>query len=125
MALRPFRLLALGALAVGVAATAGCSPAHLDSQEQAAFARECASLLERNLANDADQSTRSLTLDGQHLDLNAGSAFYDELQKLRGPDTFDLHDPASSNSTRNTVFDLCRDAARRRPSITTTPTTPN
>src|SRR5437870_880207 len=106
MAPRPSGLIAVVVL---VAVLAGCgTPSNLDTEEQAAFARECASLLERNLANDAGKSDRSLTLDGEHLDLAAASDFYAKLAELRGPQTYDLHDPASVNSTRNTTFDRCK-----------------
>jgi hypothetical protein len=129
MAPRPARLFALGVLVAVLAVAAGCgTPSNLDAQEQEAFARECTSLLERNLANDPDRSDRALTLDGQRLDLAAGASFYEELEDLRGPDTFDLHDSSDSNSTRNSTFDRCKNDAfdrRRRSTSGTTTTTAN
>src|SRR4051812_33796997 len=105
MALRRSLLLVVAVIAIA----AGCgTPSNLDAQEQTAFARECTSLLERNLANDTARSDRTVTLDSSTLDLSDGPAFYAGLEQLRGAETFDLHDPASSNSTRNSTFDLCK-----------------
>jgi hypothetical protein len=119
MALRLLRLLALVAV---LAAAAGCgTPSHLDAQEQTAFARQCTSLLERNVANDPDRSDRSLKLDGSTFDLESGAAFYAGLERLRGPNTFDLSNSASSNTTRNAAFDRCKndafDSRNRTPGV--------
>ena len=99
------RVLSAGAAILGVGALAGCgTPAHLDSQEKVAFARECASLVERNVA-DASQPRRT-QLGGETLTLDS-SSFYSTLEKLRGASTYNLHDPKHDADTARQPLDDC------------------
>jgi hypothetical protein len=115
--------------AVGVAVVlvlAGCgTPPDLDHQEQVAFARGCASLIERNLSDD--QPPRTATLAGEDLNLDEPSAFYSLLERLRGPSTFNLHDPKHSSDVARQPLDDCNTKPKVLSSLfgsTTTTTTP-
>jgi hypothetical protein len=89
-----------------VVALAGCgTPPNLDHQEQVAFARECASLIERNLSDNDPPRTANLGSD--ELNLDEPSAFYALIERLRGPSTFDLHDPKRSTDTARQPLDDC------------------
>lgn len=101
------RTLSRLALAVTVvAALAGCgTPAHLDQQEQVSFARECTSLIERNLSDNTPP--RNALLGTTPIDLDSPASFYSLLEKLRGPSTFDLHDSARSADTARQPLDNC------------------
>lgn len=93
-------------LVAGVGTLASCrAPADLDRQQQVGFARACASLLERNLSDN--EPPRTGTLDGELLDLGDPATFYERLHRLRGPDTFDLHDPANADDTAREPLDGC------------------
>ena len=94
------------ATVVGVGVLAGCgTPAHLDSQEKVAFARECASLVERNVA-DAKPPRRA-QLGGETLTLDSASSFYSILERIRGASTYDLHDPKHDADTARQPLDDC------------------
>ena len=94
------------AVLVGVAGLAGCgTPAHLDSQEKVSFARECASLVERNVA-EADPPRRT-QLAGETLTLDSASSFYSTLDRLRGASTYNLHDPKHDADTARQPLDDC------------------
>jgi hypothetical protein len=91
---------------VGVGALAGCgTPAHLDSQEKVAFARECASLVERNVAEAAPP--RRAQLGGETLTLDSVSSFYSILERIRGASTYNLHDPKHDADTARQPLDDC------------------
>jgi hypothetical protein len=111
---RTRRAAASAAVLVALGALTGCgAPAKLDRQEQVAFARACASLIERNVVQ-ADPPVREL--DGEQLDLDDPTAFYSTLERLRGPDTFDFHKPDNAdNSPKDMLDDNCRprDASRK------------
>ena len=94
-----------------VAALAGCgTPSKLDHQEQVAFARECASLIERGLSDDP--SPRSASIAGEAVNLDHPSAFYSTLEKLRGPATYNLHDPKRATDTARQPLDNCKTEPR-------------
>ena len=98
----------------------GCvSPKKLDEQEQVAFARACASLIERNLANDHPPIG---TLSGQTLDLTDGESFYRTLGSLRPPSFFDFHDPNAVAKSPKDKLDQCE--ARAKPSSSSKSSTP-
>ncbi len=86
----------------------GCgAPSNLDQQEQVAFARACASLIERNIVQ-ATPPVRDLAADpgrGTKLDLDDPAAFYSALQQYRGPSTFDFHDPADALAAPKDLLD--------------------
>ena len=92
-----------------------------------AFARECTSLIERNLSDDAPPRTAQLGSD--ELNLDNPSAFYSLLERLRGPATYNLHDPKRSTDTARQPLDDCSTKPRALPSLfgskasTTTTTT--
>jgi hypothetical protein len=89
-----------------VIALAGCgTPPNLDHQEQVAFARECASLIERNLSDNPPPRTALLGSD--ELNLDDPSAFYSVMDRLRGPSTYSLHDPKRSTDTARQPLDDC------------------
>ena len=91
---------------LGVGALAGCgTPAHLDTQEQVAFARECASLVERNVSEATPP--RRAQLGGETLTLNSASSFYSILQRIRGSSTYNLHDPKHDADTARQPLDDC------------------
>jgi hypothetical protein len=120
------RRAALRLCAVGlIGAVAACgTPSHLDAQEKVAFARECTSLIERNLSGK--QPPRVGSLAGEKLDLDDPAAFYDAMHRLRGPQTYDLHDPAHSADTARQPLDNCslNPLSSLFPSRSTTTTTP-
>jgi hypothetical protein len=93
-------------VAVVVALTGCGKPANLDHDEQVAFARGCVSLIERGLSNDAPP--RAGRLGSDQLTLDEPSAFYSLLERLRGPSTFDLHDPKHSSDTARQPLDACK-----------------
>src|ERR1700704_5085867 len=89
-----------------VVALAGCGkPPNLDHQEQVAFARECASLIERNLSDN--QRPRTALLGSDELNLDKPTEFYSLLERLRGPSTYNLHDPKRSTDTARQPLDDC------------------
>jgi len=90
-----------------VVALSGCSaPSKLDQQEKVAFARACASLIERNVAQ-ANPPVKEL--DGQRLDLGDPTAFYATLERLRGPDTYNFDDPSkAANSPKDLLDSPCK-----------------
>ena len=85
----------------------GCStPANLDRQEQVAFARACASLIERNIAQ-ANPPVKDLS--GDELNLDDPAAFYATLLRLRGPDYFNFNDPSNADRSPKDMLDTpCR-----------------
>lgn len=100
------RLVRAVAAIAGVGALAACgTPAHLDSQEQVAFARECASLVERNVA-DATPPRRT-QLGGETLTLDSASSFYSILERIRGASNYNLHDPKHDADTARQPLDDC------------------
>jgi hypothetical protein len=108
-----------------IAVLAGCgTPPGIDHQEQVAFARACVSLVERGLSDD--RPPRVAVLDDTELDLDKPAEFYSALDRIRGPQTFDLHDPSHAADTARQPLDKCD--AKRKPlssllSTTTTTTT--
>lgn len=123
------RIIAVVAVALAAGASAGCgTPSGLDHQEQVAFARACASLIERGLSNN--HPPRTALLGSDEVNLDEPSAFYSILNRLRGPDTFDLHDPAHDSDTAREPLDNCNTRPKVLQSLfpttttsTTTPTT--
>jgi hypothetical protein len=119
----------LAAAVAAVAALTGCgTPPDLDHQEQVAFARGCASLIERGLSDNTPP--RTALLGGDELNLDDPSAFYALLEKLRGPSTYNLHDPKHATDTARQPLDSCKTEPRivsslfgSRASTTTTSTT--
>lgn len=117
-------------VAAVVVALAGCgTPANLDRQEQVAFARACTSLIERNLSDN--RPPRAALLGSDELNLDQPSAFYSLLERLRGPSTYDLHDPKRSTDTARQPLDDCSTKPQvlsslfgSRASTTTTTTVP-
>jgi hypothetical protein len=100
------RVVCSVAAILGVGALAGCgTPAHLDTQEQVAFARECASLVERNVSEATPP--RRATLGGETLTLSSASSFYSILQRIRGSSTYNLHDPKHDADTARQPLDDC------------------
>ena len=64
------------------------------------------SLIERNIVQ-ANPPVKELS--GERLDLNDPDAFYSTLERLRGPDTFNFHDPADADrSPKDKLDDACR-----------------
>jgi hypothetical protein len=120
----------VGGRRVAVAAVAalvvlsGCSkPPNLDHQEQVAFARACASLIERNVVQ-ADPPIRDLA--GEALNLDDPADFYAKLEKLRGPDTFNFDDPGKiDRSPKDLLDDPCRPRTHSDSSSTSTNSTSN
>ncbi|MEY2431692.1 MAG: hypothetical protein QOC92_1417 [Acidimicrobiaceae bacterium] len=101
---------------------AGCgTPSNLDGQEQLAFARACASLVERNLSDNKPPRTAQLGSDD--LNLDDPSSFYSVLGRIRGPATFNLHDPKHNADTARQPLDDCSPKPRITPSVSTTTTT--
>jgi len=114
------------AIVVLVGGLTSCgTPKGLDHQEQVAFARECTSLIERNLSDD--RPPRTATLGSDLLELDKPSAFYLLLERIRGASTFNLHDPARAADTARQPLDNCdtkpKPLASLLPSSTTTTTT--
>lgn len=100
------RLACALAAIVGLGALTGCgTPPHLDRQEQVAFSRECASLVERNVA-DANPPRRT-QLGGETLTLDSASSFYSILERIRGASTYNLHDPKHDADTARQPLDDC------------------
>lgn len=75
-----------------------------------AFARECTSLIERNLSDNTPP--RAALLGNDDLNLDNPSSFYSLLEKLRGPSTFDLHDPKRQADTARQPLDNCNTRPR-------------
>ena len=89
-----------------VVALAGCgAPSGLDKDQQVAFARACASLVERGLSDD--DPPRITTLDGIELNLDNPSEFYSTLERIRGASAFNLHDPLHASDTARQPLDKC------------------
>jgi hypothetical protein len=89
-----------------VVVLAGCGkPPNLDRQQQLAFARACTSLIERNLSDNTPP--RTALLGGEKVNLDDASAFYSILERLRGPSTYNLHDPKRSTDTGRQPLDDC------------------
>ena len=106
----PRRFAIRFAAAVSVLATvsvlAGCGkPGNLDRDEQLAFARECASLVERNVAEN--KPPRQAELANETLTLDQPSLFYSILERLRGRSTYNLHDPKHDADTARQPLDDC------------------
>ena len=100
------RLVCGVAAILGVGALAGCgTPAHLDSQERVAFARECASLVERNVSEATPP--RRAQLGDETLTLDSTSSFYSTLERIRGSSTYNLHDPKHDADTARQPLDDC------------------
>jgi len=104
------------------------TPAGLDHQEQVAFARECTSLIERDLSDD--RPPRTTTLGGDLLELDKPSAFYSLLERIRRASTFNLHDPAHAADTARQPLDNCDTKPKPLTSLfpsttSTSSTTPN
>ena len=117
-----------GALARCIAATAlvvalaGCGkPPNLDRQEQVAFARGCTSLIERNLSDNPPP--RTALLGNDDLNLDEPSAFYSLLERLRGPSTYNLHDPKRETDTARQPLDACSTKSKALSSLFGSPTT--
>jgi len=104
---RTRRAAAAGAVLVALGALTGCStPPNLDRQQQVAFARACASLIERNIVQ-ADPPVKELS--GERLDLEDPEAFYSTLERLVGPDTFDFNNPDDADrSPKDKLDSPCR-----------------
>jgi hypothetical protein len=125
---RPGRGIAakrLALLAAVVVALGACgTPSNLDHQEQVAFARECTSLIERDLSDN--QPPRAAALGTEDLNLDQPVSFYSILERLRGPSTYNLHDPRRSTDTARQPLDNCSVKPRVLSSLfgpTTTTTT--
>ena len=95
---------------VCISALAACgTPADLDHQEQVAFARECASLVERNVAEN--EPPRRVQVGDETLPLDQPSSFYSILERLRGASTYNLHDPKRDADTARQPLDDCNPKA--------------
>jgi hypothetical protein len=94
-------------LVVSVAIGAGAcgAPSGLDREEQVAFARACASLVERGLSDK--RPPRSALLGGTEISLDDPVAFYSTLEELRGPSTFIFDDPEHTTSIARQPLDNC------------------
>ena len=104
-----------------VVAVAGCGkPPNLDHQEQVAFARECVSLIERNLSDD--KPPRTALLGSDEVNLDNASAFYSLIERLRGSSTFNLYDPKRSTETARQPLDDCSTKPRVLSSLFGSPT---
>ena len=94
------------AATVSAAALTGCGrPPNLDHQEQVAFSRECASLVERNVSEA--QPPRRAQLGDDTLTLDQPSSFYSILERIRGASTYNLHDPKHNADTARQPLDDC------------------
>ena len=94
------------AVVAAVSVLAGCGkPGNLDRDEQVAFARECASLVERNVADN--KPPRQAELGDETLTLDQPSLFYSILERLRGASTYNLHDPKRDADTARQPLDDC------------------
>ena len=113
-----------GTLVVSLSACG--TPSNLDHQEQVAFARECVSLIERDLSDNTPP--RAATVGGEQVNLDDPSDFYSRLLRLRGPATYNLHDPKHSSDVGRQPLDNCNtqrllSSLFTPPSTTTTTTT--
>lgn len=100
------RLAAALAALVTLPSLAGCgTPPDLDHQEQVAFARECASLVERHVG-DNDPPHRA-QLGSETLTLAEPASFYSILERIRGASTYNLHDPKHNADTARQPLDDC------------------
>jgi hypothetical protein len=89
-----------------VVALAGCgTPAHLDHDEQVAFARECASLVERHVSEN--EPPHQAQLGSDTLTLAEPASFYSILERIRGASTYNLHDPKHNADTARQPLDDC------------------
>ena len=116
----------MAVVAIGAGTVAGCGqPAGLDRQEQVAFARACASLIERGMSGN--KPPRTAMLGSDELNLDDPTAFYSVLGRIRGPDDFNLHDPAHAADTARQPLDDCSTRSKVLSSLfpksTTTTTT--
>lgn len=75
-----------------------------------AFARECTSLIERNLSDNTPP--RAALLAGEDLNLDNPSGFYSIVERLRGPSTYNLHDSTRSTDTARQPLDDCNTKPR-------------
>lgn len=90
-----------------------------------AFARECTSLIERNLSDDTPP--RTAQLGSEDLNLDDSSVFYALLERIRGSSTYNLHDPKRATDTARQPLDDCNTKPRVLsslfgPRVTTTTT---
>ena len=102
----------------------GCgAPSNLDHQEQVAFARACASLVERGLSDNTPP--RTALLGGEEVNLDDPPSFYSVLERIRGPEYFNLHDPTHDADTARQPLDNCSTKPKILQSVlpTTTSTT--
>jgi hypothetical protein len=99
-----------------VVVLAGCgTPPNLDHQEQVAFARACTSLIERSLSDN--KPPRVGVLENDELNLDNPTAFYSIVERLRGPSTYNLHDPKHAADTARQPLDNCSTKARAASSL--------
>lgn len=99
-----------------VVALAGCGkPPNLDRDEQLAFARACASLIERNLSDN--KPPRDALLGSDEINLDDPPAFYAILERLQGASTFNLHDPKHSADTARQPLDDCNTKPKSQSSL--------
>jgi hypothetical protein len=101
---RPGFVRVAAVLAVVGALGACGTPSGFDHQEQVAFSRECASLIERNLTGG---SARKTVVGDTPLDLGQPDAFYKSLETIRGPGFFRLDAPENDARTPRDMFDNC------------------
>jgi hypothetical protein len=86
---------------------AGCgTPSNLDETERVAFARACASLIERGMSDKTPP--RIATVGGQQVNLDDPASFYAVLERLHGPSTFKFADPAHNADTARQPLDACK-----------------
>ena len=119
-------MCAIAATLAASALTACGTPAHLDQQEQVAFSRECASLVERNVADN--EPPRRAQLGDDTLTLDQPSSFYSILERIRGASTYNLHDPKHDADTARQPLDDCNPkppilSSLLKPTTTTTTAT--
>ncbi len=107
---------------VALLALVGCgTPSNFDGQEKVAFARECTSLIERNLGS-ATPPIRQLG--GATLNLDDPASLYAELERLRGPQTFSFDQSKSADRSPKDQLDIpCSPQPTRSISSATTTTT--
>jgi hypothetical protein len=101
---RPGFVRLAACLAVVSALGAPQAPSGFDHQEQVAFARECASLIERNLTGGTG---RKASVGDTALDLGQPDAFYRQLENIRGPSFFSLDASQNEARTPREMFDNC------------------
>lgn len=107
-------------------ALAGCgTPPDLDHQEQVAFARECASLVERHVGDTS--GPHRVEVGSDTLTLGQPTSFYSILERIRGASTYNLHDPKHAADTARQPLDDCNPKTpaptSKSSSTTTTATT--